>query len=120
MNIDTSIYSSLRKILIDSNQFTPIASSFQTNNSVRMHQLSRSIANNDFADARDIVHAIKGSCCMFGASTCTEICARIEGTLNQANPFSEPKDIEDLRVELAEFITFLENEAQQSRQMNFH
>lgn len=109
--IDFSIYESMARVLKASGQLEQLTESFCENNSKRIDELKRAVANKNAIKAGEIAHALKGSCSMFGAKSCAELCQKIEYSLEEicgSNDYSELSNlIPLLQSELANVIEFL-------------
>jgi HPt (histidine-containing phosphotransfer) domain-containing protein len=94
--IDSGIYESMARVLRASGQLEQLTESFCTNNSRRMSDLKLAVTNNDKPTAGEIVHALKGSCSMFGAISCAELCRQIEHKLEKTRAINECTELTSL------------------------
>jgi HPt (histidine-containing phosphotransfer) domain-containing protein len=101
--IDLAIYESMARVLQASGQLEQLTESFCANNAARIRDLKNALANKDYAQVSAIGHALKGSCSMFGARSCAELCQRLEHI-----PTQPKNSIND--TQLSELIVLLECE----------
>ena len=113
--IDPAIYESMARVLRASGQLEQLTESFCANNSKRIYDLKLALANNDHLTAGEIVHALKGSCSMFGATSCAELCRQIEHILEKTHAANDSADLTSLlshlEVELSGISEFLRSQA---------
>lgn len=113
--IDLGIYESMARVLRASGQLEQLTESFCANNSKRLADLKLAVTNNDNLIAGEIVHALKGSCSMFGAESCAELCRQIEHTLETNRAINDCADLtsllSDLEVELSTVSELLRSRA---------
>lgn len=81
--IDLEIYESMSRVLRASGQLKQVTQSFCNNNQARVLALKTAILEKRKAEIMTLSHAMKGSCAMFGARTCAEICQQIEACCHQ-------------------------------------
>ena len=112
--IDLSIYESMARVLRASGQLEQLTESFCANNSKRMSDLKLAITNNDNLIAGEIAHALKGSCSMFGANACADLCRQIEHTLEKHCAINDCAELASLlshlEVELSAVSDFLRSQ----------
>ena len=111
MNIDQSIYKGMRNILSSSGQLQCVFEMFRNNNSSRLHSLHEHIAKGNINQSALILHAIKGSCRMFGEIECADTCERIEKNILASNTPPGQADLEELKIKLNAFTDFLGSDA---------
>lgn len=111
MNIDPNIYYSLKNVLYSSGQFQTIAEMFRSNNESRIQAILESMVTGNIAQAERALHAIKGSCRMFGEIDCADSCERIEENLATSKTSPTPENIKELKRRLEEFWQFLKSES---------
>ncbi len=113
--IDFQIYESMARVLKASGQLEQLTESFCANNTRRIDDLRVAVAKKDASSTSEIAHALKGSCSMFGAKSCAELCQQIERILAKTvseNDYTEISNlISSLEVELSDVITFLRIQA---------
>lgn len=113
--IDLAIYESMARVLRASGQLEQLTESFCANNSKRIGDLKLAITNNNNLIAGEIAHALKGSCSMFGATSCAELCRRIEHTLEKTRAINDCSELASLlshlEVELSDVNEFLRSQA---------
>lgn len=113
--IDLSIYESMARVLRASGQLEQLIESFCANNSKRMSDLKLAITNNDNRIAGEIAHALKGSCSMFGANACADLCRQIEHSLEKTRAINDCSELTSLlshlEVELSGISEFLRSQA---------
>lgn len=109
--IDFQIYESMARVLKASGQLEQLTESFCANNTRRIDDLRVAVAKKDALSTSEIAHALKGSCSMFGAKSCAELCQQIEHILAKTvseNDYTEISTlISSLEAELSDVITFL-------------
>ena len=115
MNIDMIVYEGLTKILTSSGQMKTVVDIFNTNLTSRVATLKDAFEQDQRATIKDVAHALKGSCAMFGATRCADLCQEIENAaLTVDMPL--PKDLlEALLGELTDFSKFV-NETMAAQQ----
>lgn len=113
--IDLGIYESMARILRANGQLEQLTESFCANNSRRIDELKLAITNNNQLIAGEIVHALKGSCSMFGAKSCAELCRQIELRLEKSRATNGCAELTSLlshlEVELSAVSEFLRVQA---------
>jgi HPt (histidine-containing phosphotransfer) domain-containing protein len=117
--IDLGIYESMARVLRTSGQLEQLTDSFCANNSRRIGDLKQAVTNNDNLIAREIVHALKGSCSMFGAKSCAELCRQIENTLEKTPAINQCAELafllSNLDIELSAVSEFLRSQVNQQK-----
>lgn len=112
--IDTKIYASMCRILRAGGQLEQVTATFCTNSRSRLEQLRKAIEQRNDSDLIGVAHALKGSCAMFGAKGCAEICQSIENivTKNPQNKNYESLEnlLENLTKELDQVFEFLQKQ----------
>jgi HPt (histidine-containing phosphotransfer) domain-containing protein len=111
MNIDPTIYNSLKNVLFTSGQFHTICEMFRINNDSRIQNIIDSLETGDVAQAGRSLHALKGSCRMFGELDCADACERIETNLATANITPTQENIKEIKILLENFSQFLKSES---------
>jgi len=114
VKIDLVIYESMARVLRASGQLEQLTESFCANNSRRLGDLKLAVTNNDNQIAVEIAHALKGSCSMFGATSCAELCRQIEHTLEKTRMINDCAELTSLlshlEVELSAISEFLRSQ----------
>lgn len=111
-NIDRNIYDNMRRILSAAGQLEQVTESFCSHSRNRIKLILSSIDSKDMKAISETSHALKGSCAMFGAKLCAEICQQLENASSEK--ISEPdyellrQLTDDLAVELNDVIKFIQ------------
>lgn len=109
--IDIKIYESMSRVLRASGQLEQITQSFCSNSQTRVSSLKIAVMERRTAEIISLAHAMKGSCSMFGARACAEICQKIETCCHQEardETFEQISElVESLDKELAAVKEFL-------------
>jgi HPt (histidine-containing phosphotransfer) domain-containing protein len=86
--IDMAIFNSMSKVLRSAGQLDVVISAFMTNGDDRLNKIREAIEKNQKEELTAVAHALKGSCALFGAKTCADLCQKIE-TMGQTEPSSQ-------------------------------
>jgi HPt (histidine-containing phosphotransfer) domain-containing protein len=110
-NIDREIFDSMSRVLRASGQLEQIIQSFCSNCEDRVAVIFRSIDKKDPHTIISTAHALKGSCSMFGAKSCADLCQQIENSTTWSSTPANYNQIrqltETLSKELNEIKQFL-------------
>ena len=82
-----------------------------TNGDDRLNKMREAIDQNQKEELAAVAHALKGSCALFGARFCADLCQKIE-TLGQSEPSPQRNEslhelLSALAIELNEIKVFL-------------
>lgn len=77
-NIDRDVYDNMRRVLRAAGQLEQVTQSFCANSHERIASILLAIEEQNAPRVSGVAHALKGSCAMFGARGCSEICQQIE------------------------------------------
>jgi len=109
--IDMTLFNSMSKVLRSAGQLEAVVSAFMTNGDERLNKIREAIDQNQKEELTAVAHALKGSCALFGARICADLCQKIE-TLGQSE--SSPQRnrslhelLSALTIELNEIKVFL-------------
>jgi HPt (histidine-containing phosphotransfer) domain-containing protein len=116
--IDMSIFNSMSKVLRSAGQFDAVVSAFITNGDDRLNKIREAIEQNQKDEIISVAHALKGSCALFGARICADLCQKIE-TIGQSEPSSQRyrsllESLSALTAELDEIKVFLRKQLDDS------
>lgn len=111
-NIDRNIYDNMRRILSAAGQLEQVTESFCSHSRNRIKLIFLSIDSKDIKAIAETSHAMKGSCAMFGAKRCAELCQQLENasSKNESEPdFENLRQLtDDLQAELNDVIKFIQ------------
>ena len=109
INIDMNVYNSLARTLMAAGQLESVVNIFNNNLKERLAALNEAFQMNDRKKIKDITHSLKGSCGMFGALKCADLCQDIENAALQTDRPLSFELMNNLSNELAAFQRFLDN-----------
>ena len=101
-NIDRNVYDNMRRVLQAAGQLQQVTQSFCSNSDGRITDIFRAIEDQDALEISEIAHALKGSCAMFGAKGCSELCQQIESACNNASAETNYEHLRHLTLNLQE------------------
>jgi HPt (histidine-containing phosphotransfer) domain-containing protein len=120
MNIDMIVYGSLTRTLAATGQLETVVNIFNRNLAERRAALKDAYNLDERGKIKDIAHALKGSCGMFGANRCADLCQEIE---NAALTVDQPLPA-DLLIKLSgaldTFNEFLTQDLEKNRSTTLH
>jgi HPt (histidine-containing phosphotransfer) domain-containing protein len=111
-NIDRDVYDNMRRVLQAAGQLEQVTQSFCANSQERIAAILLAIEEQNALQVSGIAHALKGSCAMFGARGCSEICQQIENACTDISAESNYEHMHQLTLhlqdELKEIYNFIQ------------
>lgn len=89
LNIDRDVYDNMRRVLRSAGQLEQVTESFCSNSLERISSILQAINDRDIQKMSGVAHALKGSCAMFGARGCLDLCQQLENACQDTGTDSD-------------------------------
>ena len=120
MNIDMTVYESLTSTLASTGQLETVVNIFYKNLNERVTALKNAYLESERSKIKDIAHALKGSCSMFGAYKCADLCQEIENAAQIVDQELPAHLLTKLLNNLDELKNFLASDYENRRSKTIH